>query len=78
MKIALLHDAPAACARPDELDGLAQARTVSAALAEAGHTVIPVPVSLDLAGLARTLGGMAPQRVFNLVEAPGGRGCWIH
>jgi D-alanine-D-alanine ligase len=78
VKIAILHDQVPPDARPDEADTLAQACVVEASLRRLGHEVALVPFSLDLEGVRRSLGLVAPDLVFNLVEAPGGSGCLIH
>lgn len=72
MKIAILYSAPAANARPDEEDGLLQARLVSESLVAMGHAVTLVPFGLDLEGVTGALKSEAPELVFNLVEAADG------
>ncbi len=74
MRIAVLHDAAPDLERPDEQDGLAQARAVGAALEACGHESHPVGFGLDLARVSRALRELAPDLVFNLVESVAGQG----
>ena len=78
MKIAVVHDFVTSGAGQDALDTLIQAETVSRVLTELGHQASPVPFTLDLEAARRILSDMAPDVVFNLVEATEGRGGLIH
>jgi len=78
VRIAVLHEALPAVPRPDEQDGLDQARSVALQLAAAGHEPTRVPIDLDLAAAARALGSLAPDLVVNLVESLAGSGRLIH
>jgi D-alanine-D-alanine ligase len=78
VRVAILHDALPAGARPDEADVLVQARVVGDALAAGGHESWRVPVDLDLGALAREIEGRRPDLVFNLVESLAGHGRLIH
>ena len=93
MKAVLLAARPAPDAGPDDLDTLAQAAALTAALAELGPTVaraavslaLPAPppgpradFSLDLPASARVLAEAAPDVVVNLVESVGGNAHFIH
>lgn len=72
MHVTIVHNAVAPDAGPDERDVLAQVQAVSAALLELGHRTSVVDCTLDLESLARSLARLAPDVVFNLVEALGG------
>ena len=78
MKIVLLHDEILPTAREDEVDALVQAEAIAGALAELGHTSVPLAFSADLDKAADELRRLAADMVFNLVESVGGRGCLIH
>jgi len=78
VRIAVLHDEPAAAPRPDEQDSLDQARSVARQLSASGHQAILLPLGLDLSAARRTLLELAPDRVVNLVESVGGSGRLIH
>ncbi len=73
MRVAVLHDRLAPGAPADEQDNLVQARAIAAALAELGHDPTLACCGLDLALAAQTLAALAPDAVFNLVEALDGR-----
>ena len=75
--VALLHERFDADARPDELDTLAQADEVSAALLARGQRVERIAVGLDLGALKSAIGAVKPQLAFNLVESLGGNGALI-
>ena len=77
-KVAVLHDDAPEGAPPDARDALAQAEAVSGALSLLGFDPEPVVMSLDLGAVMERLRQMRPCLVFNLVEAPGGRGRFIH
>jgi D-alanine-D-alanine ligase len=72
MRIAIVHQAVAAGAGPDELDVLVQVDSVQASLARLGHACVVIPCTLDLQAFSRQVQAWAPDRVFNLVEALGG------
>jgi D-alanine-D-alanine ligase len=74
VRIAVLHDGAPDLARPDEQDGLAQARSVCEALAAGGHEPVAVAFGLDLERVARALRELAPALAFNLVESVAGHG----
>ncbi len=70
----VVHDAVAADAPPDAQDTLIQAQAVGGALARLGWRVETLSFDLDLDRAAETLQRRAPDLVFNLVEAPSGKG----
>ena len=72
--IAILHDVRAEQGPPDQSDTLVEAGAIAAAVRELGFEPTIVPVGLDLCALERTLAGLAPRVVFNLVESLEGRG----
>ncbi len=78
MKVAVIHGEVAADAARDEIDVLTQVDHVSRGLTAIGHEPLPVPVSLNLAELARTIAALRPPIAFNLVETLTGRGSLIH
>lgn len=78
MKIAILHDELPPDARPDELDTLVQADSVTHALSELGHEPRPLGFGLNLKRMAEHLGELEPDCVFNLVESVAGQGRLIH
>ena len=78
MKVAVIHGEVAADAARDEIDVLTQVDYVSRGLAAIGHEPLAVPVSLNLAELARTIAALRPAIAFNLVETLTGRGSLIH
>jgi D-alanine-D-alanine ligase len=78
MKVAVIHGEVAADAARDELDVLTQVGYVSRGLAAIGHEPFAVPVSLNLAELARTIANLRPSIAFNLVETLTGKGNLIH
>ncbi len=65
----VLHQLVGEGAAPDELDVLAEAGLVERLLADLGHDVVRLQLSLDLAGAARELRRLDPLFVFNLVES---------
>lgn len=73
MRVAVLHDRLAPDAPLDEQDNLVQAQAIAQALAGLGHDPRLVPCGLDLARAARDLTALAPDAVFNVVEALDGR-----
>jgi D-alanine-D-alanine ligase len=77
-RVALVHDAAAAAGRPDASDTLLETNAIAAALAGLGYEPAIVPVGLDLGAFERTLGAIAPQAVFNLVESLDNRGRLVH
>ncbi len=78
MKVAVIHGEVAADAARDEIDVLTQVDYVSRGLAAIGHEPVALPVSLNLAELARTITALRPAIAFNLVETLTGRGSLIH
>jgi D-alanine-D-alanine ligase len=78
MKVAVIHGEVAADATRDERDVLTQVDYVSRGFTAIGHEPVAVPVSLNLAQLARTLATIRPAITFNLVETLIGRGSLIH
>ena len=56
MKVVILHDALSPDARPDELDSLVQAESITRALQELGHEPVPLSLTLDLKRAAQRLG----------------------
>jgi D-alanine-D-alanine ligase len=76
--VAILHGAVPPDAPPDDQDTLLQVGIVAGALKRLGHEATPVPVTLDLAAMARRLEEMNPAVVFNLVESIGGVGRHLH
>lgn len=78
MKVAVIHGEVAADAARDEIDVLTQVDYVSRGLTAIGHEPLPIPVSLNLAELARTIAALRPAIAFNLVETLTGRGSLIH
>jgi D-alanine-D-alanine ligase len=78
MKVAVIHGEVAVDAARDEMDVLTQVEFVSRGLAAIGHEPVAVPVSLNLAQLARTIAALRPAIAFNLVETLTGRGSLIH
>lgn len=78
MKVAVIHGEVAADAAWDEIDVLTQVDYVSRGLSAIGHEPLPIPVSLNLAELSRTIAAVCPAFAFNLVETLTGRGSLIH
>lgn len=76
--VAVLHGTIGPGAPADEQDTLVQLATVTAALERLGWHATPVPVTLDLAALGRRIEALKPAFAFNLVEALGGIGRYIH
>ena len=74
----VLHGAVPADAPPDELDVLAEASLVEAALDRLGCRVERLALTPDLAAAARRLRRLRPDLVFNLVESLDGDGRMIH
>lgn len=77
-RVVIVHDAAAAQGRPDSSDTLIEAAAIGAALRELGFDVTVVPAGLDLAAFEKTLVGLQPRVVFNLVESLEGRGQLLH
>ncbi len=71
MRIAILHNAVAEDAPPEDLDTLVQAEVVADALMRLGHRPERVPCTLDLAAMRDDLWRCRPEVVFNLVESLG-------
>ncbi|MCE5269140.1 MAG: hypothetical protein LLG00_14790 [Planctomycetaceae bacterium] len=69
MRVAVLHNAVAADAPPEDQDTLVQAEAVGAALGRLGHDWVRVPCTLDLGSLRAELTRLRPDAVFNLVES---------
>lgn len=78
MRVAVLHNAIAEDAAPDERDVLVQVRSVVEALQALQHEAVTVPCDLDLDGLRTRLRKLRPAVAFNLVESLGGHGRLIH
>jgi D-alanine-D-alanine ligase len=76
--VAVLHDQVPAGAPPEAADNLVQAREAAAALAALGHAARPAAFGPDARAAAGRLAALAPEMVFNLVEAPLGRARLIH
>lgn len=76
--VLILHETPAEDARPDELDGLVQARQVAEAVTALGWRQSIMSTSLDLASTLTAIREQKPSCVFNLVESLGGDGRMIH
>jgi D-alanine-D-alanine ligase len=72
MTIVVLHDPPGMTPDPDRLDNLVQADQVSQVLEDLGHRVAAVAWSETTETLSRLI-NLAPDLVFNLVEAPWGQ-----
>jgi D-alanine-D-alanine ligase len=72
MRVAVLHNAVAAGAPPEERDVLVQVEAVRAALGDLGHAAEPLACTLDFDRLQRELAALQPTVIFNLVEALGG------
>ncbi|HNP34259.1 MAG TPA: hypothetical protein PKK10_00290 [Woeseiaceae bacterium] len=70
--IAILHEAQAPDARPDNLDALVQVAEVRAALEARGHRVSIRAIDLDFGNLLDALKQSQPDCVVNLVESLGG------
>ncbi|MEN6449294.1 MAG: hypothetical protein ABFC96_02290, partial [Thermoguttaceae bacterium] len=69
MRVAVLHNAVAADAPPEDQDTLVQAEAVSRSLSRLGHQPQLLPCTLDLNELRRELTRLRPDLVFNLVES---------
>ena len=78
MKIAVLHDVLPPDASLDLEDNLVQAREVQGALQGLGHDAGLVGFGPDLDEVTAQLKRLHPEVVFNLVEAPLGKGNMIH
>lgn len=78
MKIAVLHDVLPPDAPLDLEDNLIQAREVLGALQGLGHDACLVGFGPDLDEVSAQLKRLNPEVVFNLVEAPLGKGNMIH
>jgi D-alanine-D-alanine ligase len=72
MHIAIVHNAVAEDAPPDERDVLVQCDAVRAASESLGHRVSQIPATLDLDALRGELEADRPDVIFNLVESLGG------
>lgn len=72
MRVAILHNAIAADALPDDQDTLTQVAAVSIALERLGHEVATLACTLNLEKLLAELARLDPEVVFNLVESLGG------
>lgn len=70
----IAHDAVPEGAAPDIQDSLIQAQSVAAALERLGWRTELLSVDLNLQAVAETLATFRPALVFNLVEAPDGKG----
>ncbi len=77
MRVVVLHDALPEGAGKDLEDNLAQAGEVMRALAVLGHDASRLALVDPVAATERELRRLHPEVVFNLVEAPLGRGCLI-
>ncbi len=78
MRVAILHNAVAPHAAPDEQDVLVQVAAVAQALRDLGHEAGAFGCDLDLGSVASYLDRERPDVVFNLVESLGGHGRLIH
>lgn len=78
MKVVILHDEIPPDARPDELDALIQADSISKALMELGHQPASLGFSLNLREVELSLARLRPDLVFNLVESVAGQGRLIY
>ncbi|MGK2926658.1 MAG: D-alanine--D-alanine ligase family protein [Lysobacterales bacterium] len=76
--VMVLHEAVGDDPRPDELDTLAQAEQVSAALRGMGIESAALATGLDLGSTLNAIRGRRPDVVFNLVESLGGDGRLVH
>src|SRR5262249_53440905 len=72
MRVAILHNAVAENAGPEERDVLAQVAAVSEALTQLRHDVHSLACTLNLEELRTKLARLCPAVVFNLVESLGG------
>ncbi len=72
MNLVILHNAVSSDDSPEDLDTLAQVKSIADSLCRLGYRGVAVPCSLDLAALRETLLELCPQAVFNLVESLGG------
>ncbi|MBM3569388.1 MAG: GNAT family N-acetyltransferase [Alphaproteobacteria bacterium] len=77
MKVVVLHDAIPADAPPDAIDTLDMVEAVEGALVDLGHAVERLALDADLGAGKQALGRLAPDLVFNLVEAVAGDGRFI-
>ena len=78
MRVAVVHNAVADNAAPEQRDVLLQAAAVREALVEMGHDVVALTCELDLAAARSHLELARPDLVFNLVESLDGRDCLVH
>lgn len=78
MDVLILHDEIGPGARPDELDALDQVAAIEAALGRLGHVARRLATGLDLERTRQALVAARADLVFNLVEAPGRSGRFIH
>jgi len=76
--VLVLHEQIGTDGRSDELDTLAQAEQVAAALRKAGNRVSTMQTGLDLDATLASITAQRPDCVFNLVESLGGDGRMIH
>jgi len=74
VRVLIIHDALDSNSRPDELDTVAQATAIAAALTRRGHNPEFLPVGLDLSALRRRLAAGDVDVVFNSMESLGGHG----
>ncbi len=78
MRVAIVHDRVDIADAPDQVDVLAQADAVDAALTDLGHHVVRMECGLDFETLRQRLCGEKTDLVFNLVESIEGKGKLIH
>ena len=78
MKAVVLHGQVPPGASKDEQDVLVQVAVILQALSDLGFTPVVLPLSLDLASVAKELWRLRPAFVFNLVETVQGKGQYIH
>jgi D-alanine-D-alanine ligase len=78
MRIAVVHEALAESARPDESDALVQLELVERELRGAGHACTRIALDLDLDRARDALRALGPDLAFNLVESLGGHGRLAH
>jgi D-alanine-D-alanine ligase len=77
-RFAVVHNAIAADAPPDEMDVLIQAEAVCRAVVRRKDVAELIPCSLDLGRVKQHLEEIDPDMVFNLVESLEGQGRLIH
>lgn len=76
--IAVVYDEVLPDARPDEMDCIIEADTVTKALHCLGYPTVRLPFSLDIQKHITELEAIKPACIFNLVESLAGKGNFIH